>query len=95
MGVILEILPSTSGTINTVVWKLGTSLPHTLLSTVMMAAFYLTSICTLSKEKDVNYLSFLKHASSIQKDSCGNFVSPVRKTLDGSVDMLSLWVVVF
>ena len=77
------LLPPNGGTINAFVWNLGTRTLPPLFWTMMMAAFYLTTICTSFNNDKRSFVS-------VQKESYNNFWSPLMKTLDKSVKMLGL-----
>ena len=82
-GISLKLSPLISVTTSAFVWKLGILTLPMLLQIVMMVAYFLMPIYTLSEKKELI-------SDHIKGPLVAGFRSPQMKALDRSVEMLGL-----
>ena len=82
-GISLKLSPPIGVTTSAFVWKLDILTLPTLLKIVMMVAYFLTPIYTLSEKKQLI-------SDRIKGPLVAVFRSPLMKALDRSVETLSL-----
>ena len=85
-GISLKLSPPIGVTTSAFIWKLGILTPPTLLSIVMMAAYFLTPIYTSSEKRQLI-------SDRIKGPLVAAFRSPLMKALDRSVETLGPWIV--